>query len=147
MEILDAFDEGEFDDFAALTDQDDNAKQSASHSHKHHEHVERTVEEDEFILHNSFVVNILYRNYITQEILYSDDFSFWTLLTEVGGALGLYFGVTVITVYETMFFFFTVREVKPVREKDLDKKLTKKILYLKENNTQDLAKLPMPLNL
>uniref|UniRef100_A0A1I7S8A2 Sodium channel protein Nach n=2 Tax=Bursaphelenchus xylophilus TaxID=6326 RepID=A0A1I7S8A2_BURXY len=147
MEILDAFDEGEFDDYSALVGNEEKNDTVFELKGRNSWNTERTVEDDEFALHNSLAINIIYRNYITQEILYSDEFSFWSLLTEVGGALGLYFGVTVITLYETFFFFFTVKEVKPIREMALDKKLTKRILYFKEANAEDSAQLPVPLHL
>uniref|UniRef100_A0AC34R326 Uncharacterized protein n=1 Tax=Panagrolaimus sp. JU765 TaxID=591449 RepID=A0AC34R326_9BILA len=64
------------------------------------------------------------------QIEYFDIYNFWNLLSDVGGTLGLYFGLTMVTIYEMITFTFIDREPPEFHTKK-EQKLTRKSLYPK----------------
>ncbi|KAL3092308.1 hypothetical protein niasHT_028186 [Heterodera trifolii] len=63
---------------------------------------------EDFMSSNMALLTVNYRGTTFQRIVYRDDYTLWELLSDVGGVLGLYFGLTIIAVYELVVFALLV---------------------------------------
>uniref|UniRef100_A0A183CLB5 Amiloride-sensitive sodium channel n=1 Tax=Globodera pallida TaxID=36090 RepID=A0A183CLB5_GLOPA len=63
---------------------------------------------EDFMSSNMALLTVHYRGMTFQRIVYRDDYTLWELLSDVGGVLGLYFGLTLIAVYELAVFALLV---------------------------------------
>ncbi|KAI1699677.1 amiloride-sensitive sodium channel domain-containing protein [Ditylenchus destructor] len=83
---------------------------------------------DGYLKANFALLTIYYQGLTHQKVIYRDDYSFWDFMTELGGNLGLYFGLTIITVYEMLVFLMIDKE-PPEARVPIEHKFTKRILY------------------
>ncbi|KAI1711777.1 amiloride-sensitive sodium channel domain-containing protein [Ditylenchus destructor] len=83
---------------------------------------------DDYLKANFALLTIYYQGLSHQQVIYRDDYSFWDFMTELGGNLGLYFGLTIITVYEMLVFLMIDKE-PPEARVPIEHKFTKRILY------------------
>ena len=100
------------------------------------------------------MVSLSYSSMTTQKVVYKDDYSFWEFMgksqqqwnsskhiahaltgsAEVGGVLGLYFGITIITVYEMLAFLFVDREPHEGGRQHKEHEFSRKRLYKRDRN-------------
>ena len=89
-----------------------------------------------------------YRGLISQHIIYHDDYTIWELMcsswmikfylcwifpADVGGVLGLYFGLTIVTLYELIVFFTLVERETAESSRPLPEQLfTRRFLYRRD---------------
>jgi hypothetical protein len=79
--------------------------------------------------------------YTKQKITYPADYNFWTFLAEFGGVMGLYFGITIITLYESIFFLLSEPDQVTLHRMP-EKKFSEKVLYEKENTDDQALAVP-----
>lgn len=75
-------------------------------------------------------------------MVYPADYNFWSFLSEFGGVLGLYFGITVITLYETIFFFLSESDVVDKFELKPERCFSREVLYEQESSHDIILALP-----
>jgi len=102
------------------------------------------------------MLSISYSSMTTQKVIYRDDYSFWEFLckssilisayaysivststmclAEVGGILGLYFGITIITVYEMLAFLFVDKEPHEGGRQHKEHEFSRKRLYKRDRS-------------
>ncbi|KAH7721258.1 hypothetical protein AAVH_11221, partial [Aphelenchoides avenae] len=85
---------------------------------------------DGYVTTNLAMITLVYKRLTHQEVAYSYQYTFWQFLSEVGGNLGLYFGLTIVTVYEMIVFTCIDRERSGMQP---EKKFSTEVLYEKDN--------------
>nr|CAD2134378.1 unnamed protein product [Meloidogyne enterolobii] len=89
---------------------------------------------NDFLTARMSLITVYYRGLTYQRIIYRDGYNIWELMSDVGGVLGLYFGLTIITVYELAVFLTLVdREPAEAHRPPPARQFTRRLLYKNEN--------------